>query len=89
MDVHDLINCLVEHAIVLKILKALVQFPGLVSDEANNSLYINFILAHYEESYSRIGLSETMMCCIEIFNNLFLLSNVVDKVLNSVSSTNY
>ena len=88
MDVHDLINCLVEHAIVLKSIKALVQFPGLVSDEANNSLYINFVFANNQESSSRIGLSEVMMCFIELLNNLFLLLHVEVIVLNSVSTTN-
>ena len=90
MDVHDLVNCLVEHAIFLKILKAVVQFPGLVSDEANNSLYINFIFvfANNQESQARIGLSEVMMCFIELLNNLFLLLHVEVIVLNSVSTTN-
>ena len=88
MDVHDLVNCLVEHAIFLKILKAVVQFPGLVSDEANNSLYINFVFANNQESSSRIGLSEAMMCFIELLNNLFLLLHVEVIVLNSVSTTN-
>ena len=89
MDVHDLFNSSTKLASLLEIIKALVQFPGLVSDEANNSAYINFILVHYEESQARIGLSEAMMCFIEIFNNIFLLSHVEVIVLNSVYNTNY
>ena len=89
MDVHDLFNSSTKLASLLEIIKALVQFPGLVSDEANNSAYVNFILVHYEESQARIGLSEAIMCFIEFFNYILLLSHVEVIVLNSVITTNY
>ena len=87
MDVHDLVNCFIELASLLKIIKVLVQFPGLASDETNNSVYIRSIFANNQESSSRIGLSEDMMFSKEIFNNLLLLSYVVVIVLNSVQTT--
>ena len=66
MDVHDLVNCFIELASLLKIIKVLVQFPGLASDETNNSVYIRSIFANNQESSSRIGLSEDMMFSKEI-----------------------